>query len=100
MVISEWVSERLDWKAKVVCEKCNNTWMSDIENNHAKPAVTDLIVGKVDVPIPRSRARSRVTSSHDLTDLQDLSDLNAQLKAVSDCTEPYPKDTGRCTITF
>ena len=57
-VISEWVSERLDWKAKVVCEKCNNTWMNDIENNHAKPAMTELIVGKVDVPIPQSRARS------------------------------------------
>lgn len=57
-VISEWISDRLDWKAKVVCEKCNNTWMSDIENNHAKPAMTDLIVGKADIPIPQSRARS------------------------------------------
>jgi|SRR5215469_5082405 len=57
-VTSQWTSDQLDWKAKVVCEKCNNTWMSDIENNHAKPAMTDLIVGRVDIPIPQARARS------------------------------------------
>jgi hypothetical protein len=62
-VTSAWTSERLDWKANVVCEKCNNTWMSDIENNHAKPAMTDLIVGKVDVPISQSRARSIALSA-------------------------------------
>src|SRR5271154_5981831 len=57
-IVREWQSKELDWKAKVVCQRCNNTWMSDIENDHAKPAMTDLITGKVDVPITESKARS------------------------------------------
>jgi hypothetical protein len=32
--------------------------MSDIENEHAKPSLTDLILGRVDIPIDRSRANS------------------------------------------
>jgi hypothetical protein len=32
--------------------------MSDIENNHAKPAMSELIVGNSDVPIETLRARS------------------------------------------
>jgi hypothetical protein len=31
-------------KAVVVCGKCNNGWMSDLENNHAKPAMKDVIL--------------------------------------------------------
>jgi hypothetical protein len=46
----------LNWKAKVVCGTCNNGWMSEIET-HAKPAMTDLIVGEIDVPISGPRAR-------------------------------------------
>ncbi len=30
-------------KAKVVCESCNNIWMSELENNHLKPAIKDLL---------------------------------------------------------
>jgi hypothetical protein len=56
--LKEWVSDKLDWKAKVVCERCNNTWMNDIENNHAKPSMSDLITGKAGIPIPQSRANS------------------------------------------
>jgi hypothetical protein len=44
--------------AKVVCEACNNTWMSDIENRHAKPTMTPLIKGDVKIPIRQSEARS------------------------------------------
>lgn len=57
-VVHERITKGLDWTAKVVCADCNNTWMSAIENNHAKPAMTDLIRGKVDIPIDESRARS------------------------------------------
>ncbi len=57
-VDTEWTSNSLDWRAKVVCETCNNTWMSEIENNHAKPALTDLIIGNTDIAFTESRARS------------------------------------------
>ena len=53
-----WSSTTLNWKAKVVCEPCNNGWMSNIEEQHAKPAMTDLIAGKLDIPIPQSTATS------------------------------------------
>ncbi|MGB8523552.1 MAG: hypothetical protein WCD43_11345 [Candidatus Acidiferrales bacterium] len=57
-VIVDYMSGTLDWKAKVVCEACNNGWMSDIESSHAKPSLTDLIIGKMDFLITQSRARS------------------------------------------
>jgi hypothetical protein len=57
-IILDRVAKGLDWKAKVVCERCNNTWMSKIERKHAKPSMADLITGKLDIPIPRSRANS------------------------------------------
>jgi hypothetical protein len=53
-----WTGPDLDLKLKVVCESCNNTWMSGIEHAHAKPCLTDLITGKVDVPISEEYARS------------------------------------------
>lgn len=48
----------LNWKVKVVCGPCNSGWMSDIETDHAEPALTPLIVGKVGVPISEEWARS------------------------------------------
>jgi hypothetical protein len=57
-VTKSWSSSQLDWKAKVVCEPCNNTWMSKIESDHAKPALAELIAGKLDIPIPQKRANS------------------------------------------
>lgn len=50
--------ETLNWKAKVVCEPCNNTWMSNIESQHAMPAMLELITGKTNIPISQSRADS------------------------------------------
>lgn len=52
-----WISEGFDWKARVVCETCNNTWMSGIEQNHAKPAMADLMLGR-SVPVTTKRANS------------------------------------------
>ena len=57
-IVSDWHSSELNWKAKVVCRECNNTWMSAIENDHAKPAMSDLIRGVCDVAITESRALS------------------------------------------
>jgi hypothetical protein len=53
-----WRTGSLDWTAKVVCEPCNGGWMSRIENEHAKPAMTDLILGSGDVNISQRIARS------------------------------------------
>lgn len=57
-VRKEFETNSMDWKARVVCEKCNNTWMSAIESEHGKPALTPLITGQMDVPIDHSRAHS------------------------------------------
>lgn len=48
----------LDWTLKVVCEKCNNTWMSDIENDHAMPVMTPLIRGEKGIKIAQPQADS------------------------------------------
>ena len=48
----------LNWKEKVVCGTCNHGWMSDVERDHAEPALTPLIVGKIGVPITEERAKS------------------------------------------
>jgi len=53
-----FTSESIDWKAKVVCEACNNNWMSDIESHHAKPILTPLVTGKMDIPIDQAAAHS------------------------------------------
>lgn len=50
--------DKIDWKARVVCETCNNTWMSHIEHSHAKPVMTPLITGEIGIPIGSNEARS------------------------------------------
>ncbi len=62
-IIRDWVKPELDWTAKVVCEPCNNEWMSDLENVHAKPSMTELILGKLDVQVDQSRANSIAISA-------------------------------------
>jgi len=42
--VRSYPSAKLNLKVPVVCDKCNNGWMSDIENNRAKPAMADLIL--------------------------------------------------------
>jgi hypothetical protein len=54
----ESVSPEIDWRAKVVCAKCNNGWMSTIESEHGKPALTPLIEDANAFPITASIARS------------------------------------------
>lgn len=57
-VSKTWPAAELNLKTKVVCAKCNNEWMSDLEASHAKPAMSDLILGKEMDEITPSRARS------------------------------------------
>lgn len=56
--VNLWNSKELDWQARVVCETCNNTWMSDLENLYAKPALTPLIMGDINIPIRPSTAQA------------------------------------------
>lgn len=44
--LNTWNSDELDLTAKVVCEPCNNGWMSDIERDHAKPTFAPIIDGE------------------------------------------------------
>jgi len=39
-----WEAKEMNLKAHVVCGPCNNGWMSEFENNRAKPAMRDLII--------------------------------------------------------
>jgi len=55
-IIREWSSDKLDWTARVVCEQCNNTWMSDIESQ-AKPVLSQFILGEAQA-ISQSQADS------------------------------------------
>jgi hypothetical protein len=54
----EWETDRFDYTARVVCQDCNNTWMSDIESKHAKPVMTPLIEGNQHVPLSGREAYS------------------------------------------
>jgi hypothetical protein len=56
-IVKQWSMAGIDLTAKVVCKKCNEGWMSRLEDLHAEPAMSDLIVGK-DVFISESRAKS------------------------------------------
>jgi hypothetical protein len=54
----EFKTDSMDWKTRVVCAKCNNTWMSNIESQHAKPVLTPLMRGVVNLPIGLAESRS------------------------------------------
>jgi hypothetical protein len=41
----------MDRKKKTVCEKCNNEWMSDIVNDHAKPCVERMVLSNARVEL-------------------------------------------------
>lgn len=43
-VVRTWGMSGLDVKTNVVCETCNSGWMSDLDNNEAKPAIGPLLI--------------------------------------------------------
>lgn len=51
-----WRATELNLKTKVVCGDCNNGWMSSIESQYAKPAMSDLILGKRIGALSKKRA--------------------------------------------
>jgi len=71
----------MDWKVRVVCEKCNNTWMSDIEHNHAKPVLTPLVTGQMNIP---NRCRSETTRRRDQLDIELGRDASSALNQLSE----------------
>ncbi len=48
----------LDWTRKAVCERCNGGWMSDIENDHARPVMGPLMAGEINITVTQADARS------------------------------------------
>ncbi len=52
-----WRHKTVRITTRVVCEPCNIGWMSKVESLHAKPAMSDLIVGNP-VALSQSRANS------------------------------------------
>lgn len=53
-----WNKRKLDEKLPVVCQPCNNGWMSDLENKEAKPAIKDLILSDKLVTLSPERLQS------------------------------------------
>jgi hypothetical protein len=41
-----WRQTRVGLTSKAVCRKCNNGWMSVLEQNYAKPAMAEIIVSE------------------------------------------------------
>jgi len=54
-VVRIWETSSVDLTVKIVCEPCNNGWMSDLEAQHAKPAMQDMILS--DRPVLLSAER-------------------------------------------
>jgi hypothetical protein len=48
---SEWDTATLNLKANVACKTCNSGWMSDLENNEARPIQKDIILHDAPVDI-------------------------------------------------
>ena len=42
-LIRTWKDKKFNLTAKLVCTKCNNEWMSDLENEQAKPVMQCMI---------------------------------------------------------
>ena len=47
-----WKSRNIEVTTETVCDKCNNVWLSNFENNDIKPVATPLITGDQDVILP------------------------------------------------
>jgi hypothetical protein len=50
-LIREWKSNEINLKANVVCEPCNNGWMSTVENDRAKPTLRDMVLSSNEVSL-------------------------------------------------
>jgi hypothetical protein len=53
-----WNKDEIDVTAHVVCKTCNEGWMSHLESQHAKTALTDLIIGNKDLIVSHVQAQA------------------------------------------
>jgi hypothetical protein len=53
-----WSDDEIDIRAHVVCKTCNEGWMSHLESQHAKTALTDLIIGNKELIISHPQAQA------------------------------------------
>ena len=53
-----YFATQLNSKLAVVCGTCNNGWMSDLENEHAKPAMAELIISDKTLLLDPERLKS------------------------------------------
>lgn len=49
-----WKSRNIQVTTKTVCDKCNNVWLGNFENNEIKPIATPLITDIANVVLPPS----------------------------------------------
>jgi len=83
-VSRQWRMSGLDMTANVVCKVCNETWMSNIESEYAKPAMSDLILGKQVKEITENQAqgislfafKTAVISNHMLPEDEEFFDVS------------------------
>jgi len=93
-----FTTDAIDWKAKVVCKECNETWMSGIEANLAKPALTPFVTGNIDIPITKEIARSIAIYAFKTAVVQNHADhknnpfFSARLRHAFKKNRSIPKD--------
>src|ERR1700693_636181 len=83
-VSKRWRMSGLDMAANVVCKTCNETWMSAVEVEYAKPAMADLILGKPVKQITPERAhgisllafKTAVIANHMLPEDEEFFDIS------------------------
>lgn len=91
-----WIKKTLNTKAAVVCESCNNGWMSKLENDHAKPALESLILRDRLSSLTPERLKSianfafktAVVANHMESDRQPFFDVNARRSFAKSLTIP------------
>jgi hypothetical protein len=85
-IAKQWNAPKLNMKANVVCGTCNNGWMSNLEEQYAKPAMADLILGKRIGSIIKKRAhglslfafKTAVIANHSLPENELFFDQSAR----------------------
>jgi hypothetical protein len=66
-------SVELDFQAKVVCGRCNHTWMNDIEFQHARPVITPMMLGQIGIPVNNAMAQSMALFAFKMAVVADMS---------------------------
>lgn len=57
-ILRQWKNDEIDITVNVVCKPCNEGWMSDLEEEHARPAMSEMILGHSVPSLDSSRAKA------------------------------------------